>query len=233
MDQLLKLASELAKRLRSTQAAIILVLLLLGLIAIQLAAIKSAFPYFLVVAGVAAAIVVSLLVLDRLDISAPVKGLDEGDRAAVRAVLFSARDDVARVLRSDSARCRANVILENRLRRLQISRDLMVNMDGVAEWQISMRPGRGCAGVAWSTREPHVAIHPFEGTDGLEPDQARLVDPEVRWIISVPIFADDGTPTWIVNIDGKETRTREQVEAAVPALHARVDPALKPFAVKA
>jgi hypothetical protein len=233
MDQLLKLASQLTKRLRSTQAAIVLVLVVVGLIAIQLAAVTSAFPYFLVVAGVATVIVVSLLVLDRLDRSPPVKGLDEGDRAAVRAVLSAARDDVARALGSDRAHCRGNVVLENRLRRLQISRDLMVNMDGVAEWQISMRPGRGCAGVAWSTQRPHVAIHPFEGTDGLEPDQALLVDPEVRWIISVPIFADDGTPTWIVNVDGKEARGREQVEAAVPALQDRVFPALQPFAAKA
>ncbi|HEX8688692.1 MAG TPA: hypothetical protein VF729_00450 [Solirubrobacterales bacterium] len=233
MDQLLKLASQLTKRLRSTQAAIVLVLVVLGLIAIQLAGVASAFPYFLVVAGVAIVIVLILLVLDRIDSSVSVKGLDEGDRAAVRAVLSAARDEVARILGSDRARCRGNIVAENRLRRLQISRDLMVNMDGVGEWQISMRPGRGSAGVAWSTRQPHVAIHPFEGTDGLEPDQARLVDPEVRWIISVPILAEDGKPTWIVNIDGKDARGREQVEAAVPTLQDRVCPVLPSFAAKA
>jgi hypothetical protein len=230
VDGLLKIALRLADRLGPTQAAIVLVLAVVGLIAVPLATVAGALPYFAIIVAVAAAVVAGLLILARLDGTIP-GGLDEEGRAAVRAVLLAARDDVARFLGSPKDRCRANVVAENRLGRLQINKDLMVNMEEVAEWEISMKPGKGCSGAAWCAEQPRVGIHPFDDDDGLEPDQQRFVDPDLRWIVSVPIVVD-GRPKWVVNIDGEDGRTREEVEAAIPTLMNHVPP-LKQNAAKA
>lgn len=209
-----------------------LVLVVVGLLAIALAAIKSSLPYLVVIAAVAIIAVVSLLVLHRLDRAVPAKGLSDDDREAVRASLCNIRDAVAKAMNSDKAHCRANVIVENRLGRLQMVGDLRINMDSSAEWGVSMRPGQGCAGVAWKTREPHVAVYPFEGIDGLEPNQAQLVDPDLRWIVSVPICGDEGKPKWVVNVDGKDERSREELkEKAVPVMETGAAK-LRPFALK-
>ena len=209
-----------------------LVLLVAGLIAIALAAVKGALPYLVAIAVLAIIAVVSLLVLHRLDRGVPAKGLSDDDREAVRALLSDIRDAVARSLDSDKARCRANVIAENRLGRLQMIGDLRINMDGAREWGVSMRSGQGCAGVAWEIREPHVAVYPFEGTDGLESDQAQLVDPDLRWIISVPIIDNEGKPKWIVNVDGKDERSFEKLDEVVAIMKSGAAK-LRPYALKA
>jgi hypothetical protein len=105
-------------------------------------------------------------------------------------------------------------------------------MDGPGEWGVSMRPGQGCAGVAWETQKPHVAVYPFEGINGLEPNQAQLVDPDLRWIVSVPICDDEGKPKWVVNVDGKDERDPEELrDKAVPVMETGAAE-LRPYALK-
>jgi hypothetical protein len=232
VDQLLQLAASLQKRLSSTQAAIVLALVVAGLIAIQLAAVQSAFPYFIVVAVLLVFVVAALLFLHSLDRSVSLGGLTEDERAAVRSSLLTARNQVAVQLGCDKARCRANIFGQNKIGRLQIIKDLTINMEHVEEWDISMPPGRGSTGIAWTTRRPKVVIFPPEGDEDLEPSEAALVDSELRWIISVPICADDGTPKWVVNVDGKEARRRDEVEGAVSEV-SDVVPQIRPFALKA
>lgn len=233
MDGLLKLAKQLADRLESTQAAIVLVVLVAGVVAVELAGIKDAFPYVIAIVALAIVAVIGLLVLHKLDRAVPAKGLEEEDREEVRALLSDTRDAVAESLDTEKAASRANVIAENRLGRLQMIGDLRVNMDGAAEWGVSMRSGQGCAGVAWKTGKPHIAVHPFEGDDGLEPTQAQLVDPDLRWIVSVPILDDDGRPKWVVNVDGKEKRGREELADKAVSVVERGANRIRRYALKA
>jgi hypothetical protein len=103
-------------------------------------------------------------------------------------------------------------------------------MGQIPEWDISIRPGRGCVGIAWTTGEPKVLIAPFEGDEDLDPADAACVNRDLQWIISVPVRVD-GVVKWIVNVDGEDRLPRADVEAAVPDVQAIV-PVLAPFGRK-
>jgi hypothetical protein len=224
-------ALELAKKLSSTQAMVVLLFLVAGLIVVQLAANPSpgaalwVVVVLFVVAGVAAFIV------DRLDRPVTPKELSDEDIDAINDQLKIARDAVADRLKCDRARCRANVFGENSFGRLQMLRALRVNMDErVLEWSISIPPGRGGTGLVWETGRPNVLVAPFADEEDIEPADAVRVDPELKWIISAPVKVGQASK-WIVNVDGKDERTRSQVEEAVPDV-ARLDTALKTYAQK-
>jgi hypothetical protein len=221
-------ALALAHKVGPTEAALILLVLVAGPIIVELA--TSASPALYVFAAVVVLVIVAIYDLRRRDRVVPTPGLNEGDATAIVADLIAARDRVALRLQCPKSSCRANVFGRNLLGRLQIVRSLTVNMDRVCEWEISMLPGRGSTGIAWVTRKPHVTVAPFEGEEDLETEDAARVDPELQWIISVPLLIDS-EPVWVVNVDGREARSRDAVEAAVDEVLSSI-PALRPHAAK-
>jgi hypothetical protein len=231
MASLGDVALELAKKLNSTEAMVVLPFIAAVIVVVQLAAGPDTGSALWVVAVLLVVVEAAAVIVHRVDRKAPAKGLTEQDTEAVRAALVSARDNVATRLGCDRTHCRANVFGENRLRRLQIVNSLTVNMDRVEEWGVSIPPGRGGTGIAWATGAPKVLIAPFAGDEDLEPADAARVDPELEWVISAPVDVDQSVK-WIVNVDGRDARTRPQVEAAVHEVMSSV-PMLRPFAEKA
>jgi hypothetical protein len=228
-SQLADLALELARKLDSKGAMIVLPFIVAVVVVVQIAASPS--PALWVVPMLLGIVEIAAVALHRLDRPAPAEGLSDQDTEAVLAALVSARNNVAARLQCDPGRCRANIFGENRLGRLQIINSLMVNMDRVTEWGISIPPGRGCTGIARATGQPKVLVSPFDGDDALEPDDATRVDPNLQWIISVPIKIDESVK-WVTSVDGKDARSRTQVEGAVQDVLAVV-PILRQFARKA
>jgi hypothetical protein len=170
--------------------------------------------------------------LNYQDSRARAKGLDKADSRAVRGTLEGLRREVARQLGIDEDHCRANIFGEiTGARRLQIVDQLMANMDEVAEWDISVPIGKGASGIAWKTRSPKIVLFPPQGDEDLSPEEAARVDPELKWIVSVPITVD-GSVKWVVNVDGEEVRSREELEPAVRIVQGAVTN-LTPFARKA
>lgn len=224
-----EVALTLANRVGPTEAALVLLVLVVGPIIAQLATAASAGLY--VFAVIVALAMVAILILRLRDQSVPTPGLADEDETAVVAELIAARDRVAGRLRCPAGSCRANVFGWNRLRRLQINRSLTVNMDRVSEWDVSTVPGRGATGIAWASCQPKVIVRPFEGDEDLEPAHAARVDPHLQWIISVPICIDQAA-IWVVNVDGREARARTEIETAVDDVLASV-PVLRPYALKA
>lgn len=229
---LVKLALELARKLSSGQAVVVLLVLVAGLLLVQVAAMDSPGP---AIWGVIAILIigqVAALALHYIDRSAPAKGLTDEDRKDVCRILEEMREEVADELDMDKAYCRANVFGKiSAGQRLQIVDHLMANMDTVKEWDISIPIGRGASGIAWETGEPNVVLLPSNGNEDLSPEEASRVDPDLRWIISVPVQVD-GSPKWVVNVDCKEAHTRDQLQPVVQVMQ-RAASRLRPFAEKA
>jgi hypothetical protein len=181
----------------------------------QVAANPKAETGLLFISGLLVVVIIAAFVLHRLDRVTPARGLSDEDKQAVLAALVQARDRVAATLVCPKDHCRANVFGMNPLKRLQIVDSLTVNMDRVQEWAISMPPGRGATGIVWITKQPKVLIAPFENDEDLDRSDAARVDPQLEWIISVPVRVDDAVK-WVVNVDGRDKRDLDQVEAAVP-----------------
>lgn len=226
------IARELASKLSSRQALVVLLVVVAGLVLVQVAAKPNAGEAIWAVVAILVVGEVAAFGLNYLDSTARARGLDQADSRAVRGTLEGLRRDVARQLGVGEDRCRANVFGEiTGARRLQIVDQLMANMDEVAEWDISIPVGKGASGIAWHTRSPKIVLFPPRGDEDLSPEEAARVDPDLKWIVSVPI-AIDGSVKWVVNVDGEDARTREQLEPVVRTVQGAV-PSLVPFARKA
>lgn len=98
------------------------------------------------------------------------------------------------------------------------------NMNNPTETTVRMRVGEGSTGRSWASRLPNIALRPTasDGPDALDVEQTRRVEPSLRWVVSVPVFASDGPggePTWILNVDGlQEEKTLEELETLVGSL---------------
>jgi hypothetical protein len=89
--------------------------------------------------------------------------------------------------------------------KLCMVKDLWHNMNKLTERTIQMEIGRGSTGIAWSTRDPNKAIwnDGWGASDLSNAKELRKVDPDLRWILSVPIFGSEGPETQLVlNVDG-------------------------------
>ncbi len=84
-------------------------------------------------------------------------------------------------------------------------KNLWHHMDSPAERTIRMEIGRGSTGNAWARQRANLVVWKDGwGEDDIGNDEElKKVDPNLRWIISVPIFAGK-EPALVLNIDGLE-----------------------------
>jgi hypothetical protein len=125
------------------------------------------------------------------------------EQGPLKELLRSAATDVAREQDLDQGQVRSALFrLSDGF--LQIVPGLTWNLDDPQERQIKISPGQGSAGHAFAAAQPNIAIYANARDDTSISDttQRFRVDPELKWIISIPILDQDKSVLAILNVDG-------------------------------
>jgi hypothetical protein len=152
-----------------------------------------------------------------------VASLSGQQREFLRLALSGAVNDVANVVGMKAELVRANMFARiPRSQRLAMVKDAFYHMNRPEECTIEMDVGKGCAGRAFDSGDAIRAIWKdgWGPNDIGEDDQLAKVDPELRWILSVPIPpATDPKPALVLSVDGLgQTPSREKLSDALSHL---------------
>lgn len=130
--------------------------------------------------------------------------LPETARQDIRRALAEAVAESAAVLHAPVDSVRANLFGISRDNKLSILKVLTHHMEQAEELELVLEIGQGSTGVAFTTGRPNIAVLRTDwGTASIPDSLLSKVHPDLRWIISVPVFADaSGKPMWIFNVDG-------------------------------
>jgi len=146
--------------------------------------------------------------------------LDVKQREILELALPALASDVANVVGMPTERVRANLFSKvPGSDRLGIVQDLWFQMDYPPERTIQMDVGKGCAGLAFQSRNINRAIWKdgWGANDLGDNTELAKVNPDLRWILSVPIFGSaDPVPKLVLNVDGlHETPTQARLAEAI------------------
>jgi hypothetical protein len=94
---------------------------------------------------------------------------------------------------------------------------LAVNIEGS---ESGRRAHPGDIGVGEAAQGGHPVITVFQSPFiGEDPQQRERVDPELRWVIAVPIFGGEQKPVWVLSVAGFfEPRSEDQLRSSVGRL---------------
>ena len=138
-------------------------------------------------------------------------------------VLKSAAMAVADTLELSSDLVRANLFGRADTRCLRMIRELTFQMTHEPEYTIELPVGYGSTGRCFKTGQDNIALLENDwGPDFIEDEQLQKVQPELKWIISVPVLGpgDPPEPIWVLNIDGlKEKREAESLGGALSEMY--------------
>ena len=91
---------------------------------------------------------------------------------------------------------------------LKIYPGLHIRMENPPEIGITLQPGQGATGQTFNTCQGRVT-HRLEEGDGdwesvfeIDDELAKIIHPDLKWIISLPLKGRDDKPIGVVNIDG-------------------------------
>lgn len=143
-------------------------------------------------------------VVDMNDTVGLVASLPDAACHNIRRALVEAAAEAASVLQVPVDLVRANVFGISRDHKLSILKGLTHHMDQAEELGLVLELGQGSTGVAFTTGRPNIAVLRSDWGAASIPDSLlSKVHLELRWIVSVPVFADEsGKPMWIFNVDG-------------------------------
>lgn len=156
----------------------------------------------------------------RLDPAKLAASLDDGQRLVFDAALPGVANEVANIVDVPADLVRANLFAQvPGTNRIGMVADLWFQMNDESERTIRMDIGSGSAGTAFASRNLNRAIWKDGWGRNDIGDNAELekVNPELRWILSAPVFASDGTAAKLVlNVDGlRETPTADRLADAI------------------
>jgi hypothetical protein len=146
--------------------------------------------------------------------------LDGKQREILELALPALASEVANVVGVPTERVRANLFAKlPGSDRLGMVQNLWFQMDYPPERTIQMDVGRGCAGLAFQSRNINRAIWKdgWGANDLVDNTELAKVNPDLRWILSVPIFGSaDPAPKLVLNVDGlHETPTQARLAEAI------------------
>ena len=85
-----------------------------------------------------------------------------------------------------------------------------------------MPVGYGSTGRCFKSNKPNIALFREDwGCDLIEDEEQKKVDPDLRWIISIPILGgSNGVRTiWVLNVDGiKDKKGEDELQQALNSL---------------
>ena len=149
--------------------------------------------------------------------SAADETLPEKDRDRIAELLASAADEVAAEQEISPEKIRAALFgWDGKV--LRIRPGLAWHIEDPDELNIQIRPGEGSAGRAYRTREQNIALYHDPRSDSSIRDEGQRsrVDPELKWIISTPIFGMEHRMLGVLNVDGlTEVRTFDQLRRSL------------------
>lgn len=148
------------------------------------------------------------------------KKLDGEQRRNIAILLEGLVGDVAGEVGVQSKFLRANLFsCLPESNQLGMVGDLWRNMDGGRECTIRIPIGEGSTGIAWATGNANKVIRNGDwGESQLgDPNELSKVHPELRWILTVPIFGSaGGTTKLVLNVDGLRLPSDERdLDAAI------------------
>jgi len=149
--------------------------------------------------------------------------LDGKQREVLELALPALASDVANVVGMPTDLVRANLFAKlPGSDRLGIVQNLWFQMDYPPERTIQMDIGKGCAGLAFQSRNINRAIWKdgWGANDLGDNKELAKVNPDLRWILSVPIFGSgDPEPKLVLNVDGlRHTPTQAKLADAIAHL---------------
>lgn len=153
------------------------------------------------------------------DVAARLHSLNQEEQTVALQALSFAREEVASLLRMDESLVRSNFFSSADDHLLMVP-GMTQNLDRPEERSLRLSIGQGCTGLAFKERKPVLGVRdPNTGDWGeyqlAHPDMAAL-DPELRWIVSVPVLTDDKRVLGVLNVDGLgEERTADQLTEVV------------------
>lgn len=237
--QLGQIASALAKRVNSQQAALILVLIVVVFFVLLSLNTLTGLNNIWLIGGLVAAVVllafwITILVALRrvrpdpgpmpeslapaapTALSPPAGELTDRQRARIIEGLQNLVEQVAKLLNLPLERVRANIfgLVGNGL--LGILPGLSVNIRG-QELGVRIPVGYGCTGRAFQKGEPVIGVKLKDGwrSLALSPVETNRLHPDLKWIISVPVLQpDDSAVRWVLSVDGLEPREKAQLVIA-------------------
>jgi hypothetical protein len=134
-------------------------------------------------------------------------------RECVTLALNGAVTDVANVVGMPADLVRANLFSQvPNAKHLCMVKDLWCHMDRASERKIRIAIGRGSTGIAWRSGDANRVIwnDGWGESDIGNNAELRKVHPDLRWILSVPIFGTTSPATQLtLNIDGLQTTPSE------------------------
>lgn len=149
--------------------------------------------------------------------------LDGKQREILELALPGLASEVANVVGMPTELVRANLFAKvPGSERLGIVQNLWFQMDYPPEQTIQMDVGKGCTGVAFQSRNINRAIWKdgWGANDLGDNKELAKVNPDLRWILSVPIFGSaDPVPKLVLNVDGlRHTPTQAKLAEAIAHL---------------
>lgn len=141
----------------------------------------------------------------------------------IKTVLRKASEEVADVLKIAPKLLRANLFAPDEHERMRIVPGLSHNMHSADELSISIPVGYGSTGRCFRSGKPNIAVFREDwGAARLADEELRKLDPDLRWIISVPVSGatDEAQPICVMNIDClTELRNEAELESALSHLY--------------
>jgi hypothetical protein len=133
-------------------------------------------------------------------------------KAQIRDSLRLAVYDAAEALEIDAKLLRSNLFGKDEQNNMRMILDFTFNMNWREEYTISMPVGYGSTGRCFTNGEPNIAILREDwGKDSIEDEQLKKIHPDLRWIISMPVYIGDDKshPFWVMNVDGLKVGLNE------------------------
>lgn len=133
------------------------------------------------------------------------ESLDEQARTHIQTALARAATESAQLLGVDHLSVRSNLFGIGSDRTLTIIDGFTYHMDRPEELTLTLEVGQGSTGRAYVTARPNIAILRSDWGEAAIPDEKlRKIHPDLRWIVSIPVFAGgpEPRPVWILNVDG-------------------------------
>lgn len=158
------------------------------------------------------------VVVDMNDTVSVAAALPETARQNITRALAEAAAEAATELSRPADSVRANLFGISPDTKLSMLQGLAHRMDRADELGLQLEIGQGSTGLAFATARPNIAVLRADWGSASIPDSLlSKVHPGLRWIVSVPVFADDRRKTmWILNVDGLDE------PAEIPGLQAVV-----------
>lgn len=149
--------------------------------------------------------------------------LASNQKQDIKIVLRKAAEEVADVLKIAPKLLRANLFAPDEHERMRIVPGLSHNMHSPEELTISIPVGYGSTGRCFRSGKPNIAVFREDwGAARLADEELRKLDPDLRWIISVPVngATDEAQPICVMNIDClTELRNETELESALSHLY--------------